>query len=378
MIDPPTVPAPGANKPTDGRTAEAGAADRMTVPAVEGLVTADELLATGSSIAALQRPDGMIPWFEGGHCDPWNHVETAMALTTVGLRAEAERAYQWLVDRQRPDGSWHNYYLADGIEDSKIDVNCVAYLATGVWHHYLATGDRGFAEELFGVVDRALDYVLDLQTRRGEVIWARRVDGVPWSYALLTGSSSISHSLACGIRLAAAVGRERPWWEEARDRLVHVIANVPDAFEPKDRWAMDWYYPVLSGAITGDDAAKRLTDRWDEFVLDGRGVRCVSDRPWVTAAETCECAIAYVAAGDRAAAATLLGWTRAHRQSDGSYLTGLVYPEVVAFPAEERTAYTAAAVILAADAIDGTNPTSTLFVDGLGERGAAGRAGGGD
>ncbi len=335
----------------------------MTVPAVEGLLTADEVTATGQSIAELQLADGMIPWYPGGHCDPWNHVETAMALATVGLRTEAERAYQWLVDMQRPDGSWHNYYLADGIEDAKIDVNCVAYLATGVWHHYLATADKGFVATLFPVVDRALDYVLDLQTRRGEIIWARHADGVPWSYALLTGSSSISHSLACGLRLAEVLGAERPWWADARDRLVDVIAGVPDAFEPKDRWAMDWYYPVLAGAVRGDDGSKRLAARWDEFIMDGRGVRCVSDRPWVTAAETCECALAHLAVGEREAATTLLGWTRAHRCDDGSYLTGVVYPDVVAFPAEERSAYTAAAVILAADALAGANPTAPLFTD---------------
>ena len=37
-------------------------------------------------IAEVQRPDGMIPWFEGGHCDPWNHVESAMALSGVRPR----------------------------------------------------------------------------------------------------------------------------------------------------------------------------------------------------------------------------------------------------------------------------------------------------
>ena len=40
---------------------------------------AHEVVATAASIAAVQRHDGMIPWFEGGHCDPWNHVEAAMA-----------------------------------------------------------------------------------------------------------------------------------------------------------------------------------------------------------------------------------------------------------------------------------------------------------
>ena len=38
--------------------------------------------------------------------------------------------------------------------------------------------------------------------------------------------------------------------------------------------------------------AGRLDERHDAFVMDGRGVRCVGDRPWVTVAETCECALA--------------------------------------------------------------------------------------
>ncbi len=335
----------------------------MDIPAGPAGLTADDLRRTGDSIAALQLPSGMIQWFPDGHADPWNHVEAAMALATVGRIAEAEAAYQWLVDIQLPDGSWHNYYLADGIEDAKLDSNCVAYIATGVWHHHLVTGDDEVARRLWPTVEAAVEFVLDLQTRRGEIIWARHSDGRPWSYALLTGSSSIAHSLQCAVHLADLLGHDRPNWVDGRRRLVDVIANVPDAFEPKDRWAMDWYYPVLAGAITGDDAVKRLDDAWDTFVMDGKGVRCVSDRPWVTAAETCECAMALLAAGERDRAEQLFDWAQALRDDDGAYFTGLVFPELVHFPDGERSSYTAAAVILTADALVGTNPTSTLFTD---------------
>ena len=51
---------------------------------------------------------------------------------------------------------------------------------------------------------------------------------------------------------------------------------------------MDWYYPVLGGALRGAAAAERLARGWDTFVVPGLGVRCVSDQPWVTVAETCE------------------------------------------------------------------------------------------
>ncbi len=326
-------------------------------------LTMDDRRQSGEWIASLQLDSGMIQWFPGGHADPWNHVETAMALATVGLRSEAEKAYQWLIDIQLDNGAWHNYYLADGIEDSKFDTNCIAYFATGVWHHYLITADRGFLRHCWPTLRRAVDFVLGLQRRRGEIIWAQRADGDPWSYALLTGSSSISHSLRCAERVAAELGHDHQHWTEARERLVTVIAHHPEVFEPKDRWAMDWYYPVLTGAVTGDDGAKRMSDGWETFIMAGKGVRCVSDRPWVTAAETCECVMALLAVGEPDQARRLFGWAQALRDDDGAYFTGIVFPELVHFPAEERSAYTAAAAILAADALDQISPASRLFTD---------------
>ncbi len=333
----------------------------MVIPEVSGVLSAADVKLTAERIAEWQLPSGMIPWFPGGHADPWNHVESAMAMATCGLIDEAAAAYQWLIDIQRPDGSWHNYYLADGIEDAKLDSNCVAYFAVGVWHHWLVTGNRDFVEHCWPAVQAATDWVLDLQTKRGEIIWARHAEGLPWSYALLTGSSSISHSLQCAAHLAELRGTPRPDWLEARAKLVDVIANQPEAFEPKDRWAMDWYYPVMTGAIGGDDARKRLREGWELFVMDGKGVRCVSDRPWVTAAETCECVLAHLAAGEPATARTLFSWAQALRDPDGRYFTGMVFPELVHFPDQERTTYTFAAIVLAADALDGRNPTSDLF-----------------
>jgi hypothetical protein len=65
----------------------------------------------------------------------------------------------------------------------------------------------------------------------------------------------------------------------------------------KERWAMDWYYPILGGVVRGGAAEARLASKWDTFVADGRGVRCVSDQPWITAAETCELVMALDAIG---------------------------------------------------------------------------------
>ena len=126
---------------------------------------------------------------------------------------------------------------------------------------------------------------------------------------------------------------------------------------------MDWYYPVLAGVLTGSEARARLASRRGVFVHEGEGVRCVSNQDWVTTAETCECAMAYLAAGDRAAAMTLFEWAQRLREPDGSYLTGRAFPANVSYPDQECTTYSAAAVLLAADALAGDSPTSGLFVD---------------
>jgi hypothetical protein len=333
-----------------------------SLPDLRDVLSAAEVRESAEAIARLQVATGMIPWFVDGHCDPWNHVETAMALDVAGLHDAAERAYGWLADVQRGDGSWWNYYLPDGsVEEAKLDTNVCAYVAAGVWHHWLCTRDRSFVARIWPTVERAVEWVLTMRKRDGTVLWARTEDGTPWDYALLTGSASISHSLRCAVAIANVMGHSRPRWAHAARTLAHAVACEPAAFEPKDRWAMDWYYPVLTGALRGEAAKARLAEGWDEFVMEGKGVRCVSDEPWVTASETAECAIAHAAIGDLDTATDLLRWTRSHRVDDGSYWTGIVYPTLERFPFDETSAYTAAAVILAADAIAGSSPASAVF-----------------
>jgi hypothetical protein len=334
----------------------------VPLPAVDGVMSASQVEETARSIAAVQRHDGMIPWSDGGHCDPWNHVEAAMGLTVAGFHKEALLAYQWLSDSQLPDGSWFNYYLPGiGVKDPRLDTNVCAYVATGAWHHFRVTDDRAVLEAMWPMVDRALSFVLRWQSEDGSVLWSVDPDGRPGRYPLLTGSSSIYHALRCGVACAEALGRERPDWELAAGRLAHVIAVVPGAFEPKDDFAMDWYYPVLSGALEGRAAEARMEMWWETFVMDGLGVRCVSTNSWVTAAETAECVLALDAVGRSSDALALFTWAQAHRCDDGSYWTGIVYPEQVTFPFAERTTYTAGAVILAADALSGATPAAGLF-----------------
>jgi len=331
------------------------------VPEVPGILSASDVLATAYSIAETQLPDGMIPWFPGGHCDPWNHVEAAMALSVCGLFDEAELAYGWLADNQLADGSWFNYYLAHGVKDPRLDTNVCAYVAAGLWHHHLVTGTDELLRRMWPVMEHALDFVLRWQRLDGSVRWSLDASGQPEGYALLTGSSSIYHSLRCGVSAAERLGKDRPDWELAAGRLGHAVAHHPSAFAPKEEFAMDWYYPMLSGAVDGESGRERMAEQWDTFVMDGHGVRCVATNDWVTAAETAECVMALDALGLDGAARELFASAQELRLPDGSYWTGLVFPDRVSFPSGERTTYTSAAIILAADALSSTTRAAGLF-----------------
>jgi hypothetical protein len=312
----------------------------------------DDLARTADAIAAVQEPDGAIPWRPGGHTDAWNHLECAMALDLGGRSDAADRAWDWLVGKQRADGSWAMRYEDGEIVDASGDSNQSAYIAVATWHRWMHCGDRGFVEAMWPVVRKALNYVVGLRSPVGHIWWARDPTGKPNTDALLTGNSSTLMSLRCGLALAALMGEEQPGWEVTAGGVRHAVAALPKAFLPRGRWSMDWYYPVLGGALCGAPARRRLREGWSEFVVEDLGVRCVSDEPWVTGAETCELVIALHLCGLTTAAHRLLRDIQFLRHADGGYWTGWQHAAGAFWP-DEQTTWTGAAVILAADALSG-------------------------
>ncbi|WP_101524577.1 prenyltransferase [Nocardioides houyundeii] len=334
------------------------------LPAVPGVLSAHEIAATAASIAAMQEPSGAIPWTTGEHTDVWNHVEAAMALLVGGQAEASDRAYEWALELQRPDGSWPMKIVAGEVEDASGETNMSAYLAVGVWHNWLVRQDLQFVRRFWPAVRRALDWVVSLQLPFGGIAWSREYhDGVPGRVnadALVAGSSSIHQALAAGVALADLMGEPQPGWELAGGRLAHALREHRDDFLDKSRYSMDWYYPILGGAVRGPAAARLVEDRWDTFVVPDLGILCVSTNPWVTGAETCELVMALDAIGQRERATRLFADMQHLRSDQGRYWTGYVYPDEVNWPAEHTT-YTAAAVILAADQLSGATPGSDIM-----------------
>jgi tetratricopeptide (TPR) repeat protein len=351
------VTGPGA-----GPGSSPGYLEHLVLP---GVLTSEQAAETVAGILAGQREDGAIPWFRGHHLDPWDHIEAAMALDAAGEHEAAARAYEWLVTHQNPDGSWYAAY-DDGDHtrptDRSRESNFCAYIAVGVWHHYLATGDDTFIDRMWPAVYAAVEFVLALQQPGGQIGWKREEDGTAVGDALLTGSSSVHQALRCALAIAERREEPQPDWELAVGALRHAIQRHPERFLDKSRYSMDWYYPVLAGAVTGPAAKERIETGWDAFVVPGLGVRCVLPNPWVTGGESCELALALWVMGESDKALEILQSVQHLRTDDGSgmYWTGYVFDDRAVWP-RELTTWTAGSLLLAVAALGGEEATCAVF-----------------
>ena len=205
------------------------------IPEVPGVITAAQVVATAEYIASLQLPDGMIEWFPGGHCDPWNHVEAAMALTAAGLDAEADRGLPVAGRHPAPPtaaGSTTTWPPA-----SRTPVSTPTSAPTwppAPWHRYVSTGELdGPGAPVAGGRGRGGLRAAVAAARRGHPLVARRLRLPRGVRPAHTARPSMYHSLRCAIACAEQLGHERPDWELAAGRLAHAVAHQPEAFAPQ-------------------------------------------------------------------------------------------------------------------------------------------------
>ncbi|UCG84275.1 MAG: prenyltransferase [Dehalococcoidia bacterium] len=302
-------------------------------------------------IIDCQLPSGAIPWYKGGITDPWDHIEGAIALDLCRRYQEATAAYTWSRTMQNPDGSWYSGYLDNEPQERVRDANFAAYIATGMWFHYCATQDLDFLREMWPTVEKGVDFALSLQQPTGAISWALSEKGKPWPGAILTSSCCIWHSIRNGINISQTLGINKPDWISSGERLFQATQN-PDLFdkmgENERRYAMNWFYPVLTGVLTGQEAKEHIEREWSDLVIDGWGCRVAADDDVTAVAETSELIIALCLIGEQEKAAKLLDWTLRLWDDNGGFCRGIKLPEQEPCPGDdERATWTSAALIMA-------------------------------
>ena len=312
-------------------------------------------------IMSLQKDNGDIPWYQGGKTDPWDMVESIMGLNIGGYFEASGLAFDWLRKMQNRDGSWFSSYNNGKPLDKTRETHMAGYISVGLFHNWLIKRDIELLKEMWPTMKKATDFSISLQTETGEIFWARSPEYKVDPMALLTSASSIYMSLKCALSIAFLLGKKCLSWEKAFEKLGHSIReNIHNYNVSKSRFSMYWFYPVLSGALTGDKAEARIKKYWKKYVIDEQGTRCVTDRPWVTIAETSELVLALHALGWGKKAEIVFSWIQDRIYEDRTFWCGYTYPDMVIWP-EEKISWTNAVALMAADTLYDLTPASRLF-----------------
>ena len=290
-----------------------------------------------------------------------------MALRVGGLTPAATRAYEWL----RGDPA-RRRLLADeavggrpGRPTRRRDQHARLRRRRRLAPLAGRPATTAFARPMWPAVRRALDFVLGLQPPRGEIaLGAGRGRQRRRRTRCCPAASSIHQACAARSRSPSWLDDPQPDWElAAGPARARGGRGTRSAFADKSRFSMDWYYPVLGGAVRGQDARPPAGGgAGTTFVVPGLG-RPLRRRPsrGSPAAETCE----LVARAGRAGRRATGRWSCSRRAAPARTRTAPTGPGYVfadqAPLAGERSTWTAAAVVLAADALSRTTRGAGIF-----------------
>ena len=228
----------------------------------------------------------MIPWFPGGHCDPWNHVETAMALDVAGLHARGRARLR--VARRHPAPRRQLVELLPARRHRR----------GGQARHQRVRVHRH---------RRVAPLAVHLGPRRSSTTCGRPSSGRSTGCCGCASPTApccgrAPRTTARGTTRCSPARRASPTRCAARRNLATLINEPrPDVDRPPPIGCADLVANrpgrVRAEGTLGDGlvlpGADRRADRragqgppgrqWDEFAMEGKGIRCVSDEPWVTA-----------------------------------------------------------------------------------------------
>ena len=319
----------------------------------------------GAYIKSIQYKSGAIPSNEDGTHDPWDHIESIMGLNIYKDIEASKSAFNWLTHHQNSDGSWYaKYYKRDAIEKNK-PTHFSPYIAVAALHFFRIFKDINFLQSIWSSIELAVNFSVELQQDNGTIPWSINNNSQIENDYLLTGCSSILKSIECGIALSKILNQTEniEKWKKAHLLLSNAIQDPDGKFDlikDRKRFSMDWYYPILSGCLKQDEKSHYINKIFKDFYLDGIGIKCVIEEPWVTVAETSEFILALMCAGYDDEAKRLLFDVLNISDEEGIPFMGWQYEENIFWP-EEKPSWTAAALMLGADCVFDYSDASDLF-----------------
>ena len=317
-------------------------------------------------IKSIQLESGAIPSNDDGSHDPWDHIESIMGLNFANEYESSKLAFDWLIKNQNQDGSWFSKYMDDIPIEKNKPTHFAPYISVAALHFYKIFSDKEYLEYLWPSIESAINFSIKLQIQNGTIPWSVDKNQKIEEDFLLTGSSSILKSIECGIAISKIIKSTKNLeeWNNSYELLSKAIKNPSgkfDVLKDRRRFSMDWYYPILSGCLNDNQIFFYIDKIFKDFYIKEMGIKCVSEEPWVTVAETCEFIICLMISGRDEDAKKLLKDVINISDINGVPYMGWQYEENIFWPLE-RPSWTSAALIIAADSVMGLSKGKDLFL----------------
>jgi len=305
-----------------------------------------ELLSAKNWILKNQKDNGEILWDDKGKWDFWDHCECLIALSIYEEWDAFRRGLDFCLSKVDQEGLVKSQYVDGKISQDYFEAHHAPYIFLPLLQKYLIDNDINYLLKYRSEIHQIYKGTLKFKDADGYYHWALDQNGL-LDDTLVTSSCSLELSRRAYNKICKLIQDEDCI---DHDKIISENKLNSNKFDrggiDRSRFSMDSYYPILCGSGTKKDAIKTL----NKFYVNGLGIKCVEEEPWVTFAESSECIMALYKIGLKKEARKIFDEVMKHKNSKGYFSTGYQYELGVYWPKEDST-WTNAAVIMAADCI---------------------------
>ena len=305
-----------------------------------------ELYSAKNWILKNQKDNGEILWDDKGKWDFWDHCECLIALSIYEEWEAFRRGLDFCLNMVDQEGLVKSQYINGKISQDYFEAHHAPYIYLPLLQKYYIDNDINYLLKYRSEIHQIYKGTKKFKDADGYYHWALDQNGL-LDDTLVTSSCSLELSRRAYNKICELIQDE-----EFIDHNI-IISNTKlnsNKFDrggiDRTRFSMDSYYPILCDSRTKEDAKKILK----KFYVDGLGIKCVEEEPWVTFAESSECIMALYKVGLKKEATKIFDEVLKHKNSKGYFPTGYQYDLGIYWPEEDST-WTNAAIIMAADCI---------------------------
>ncbi len=159
---------------------------------------------TGGLLASAEIDEGFSKCGRYAYCWGRDAAFITSALDVSGLTEAVDKFYDWVVNTQDDDGSWHQRYYMDGnlAPSWGMQVDETGTLIWGILKHYEIKSDKNFLTKMWNTVEKGVEFLVrfrDSETglpKPSYDLWEERVGEHTYSCAAVYGG------IRAGVKIA--------------------------------------------------------------------------------------------------------------------------------------------------------------------------------